>query len=404
MNNFLFNQSTILKLLLIIIFLNGMHGLYPKLYAIDLMEMDLDLEVNKLSGSNIFNQILWIGTLIISVFLLIKQKNFDWNILRSKYFFTLYLISITILFSSIFSEHFDVSLKRIALFFISLISLFIIVYLSENRFKVFDVLIFCFFIVFAWDLLSIITFNGIDIDGYFRGVHGQKNSAGMIYSYFFIYFINRLKYSFSKLDLICLILSIGLLLLSSSKTAICISFLYIFLSRYPRLFTRIIPVLIVVLPLLVLAFLLDFYDLPDDTLTGRGEIWEFLRYYSDDFLWSGMGFGSFWGVGEGAENIVYGYGYIQMINNAHNGYYDAAISGGVILLLLIPFQFLLHFFMLEKCNNYKYSYFCGFCLFSLIIGNVTESTLFYAQFIAWNIYLVSFFCILNCKLNYVRLN
>jgi len=395
MGSLLINKATLLKASIFLILLYVMHGVTPKLNAVGLAELDLNEETLALSSSSLLRQLIWVSTAVFGCYLLTRENSKISSILNTKLLLPFYFSILCIFVSAFYADYTYLSLKRISLFLISTGSLFLLVYLGEVRFKILDVLKACFVVIAIWDVLSIVAFNGVDYDGYFRGVHGQKNSAGAVYSYFVIFFLNRLLNKMNRHDVVYLALATIFLLASFSKTSVLIVGLYILLAPYPRLLNNILASLLLLLPMLIVVYFLRLFDLPFDFLTGRGAIWEFLRYYSEGLLTFGYGYGSFWGVGSSGENTQFGVGYLQLINNAHNGYVDLLLAGGVILLLTVVLHLLSHLALLRVTKEYEYNYFCSFCLFSLVLSNVTETTMFSPNSLSWVIYLISFFCILN---------
>ncbi|MBT1065574.1 O-antigen ligase family protein [Bowmanella sp. Y26] len=69
----------------------------------------------------------------------------------------------------------------------------------------------------------------------------------------------------------------------------------------------------------------------DPTLTNRVVIWELLAQYIETEPYFGFGFGAFW-VSDAALSFVTRWGYI---GNAHSGYYEAMLHGGLLCLLLV---------------------------------------------------------------------
>ena len=68
----------------------------------------------------------------------------------------------------------------------------------------------------------------------------------------------------------------------------------------------------------------------DATLTDRTVIWEILWPFIQDKFALGYGYGAFWSS-YGAEEFIESWGYI---GNAHNGYLEMLLHGGVPLLIL----------------------------------------------------------------------
>lgn len=395
MNSLIVRFSVIVRFLIVFLLLYCLHGLTPKLNAVDLVDFDLGLEVAALSSSNIFRQIMWVFYFWISLALLLSVSKRWVYLFTVKYLASYVFLVFLVFFSFVYSDYYFLSIKRSALFVVSSFVIFSLVYLGERDFYVLDLFLYCFVAVFCLDLLAVLFFNGIGSDGFFRGIHGQKNIAGSIYSYFFVYFVGRIDVNKLNFDMVFSLLSLLFLLMSGSKTAIAIVFLFFVIWKVDYLYRNFMRISIVMFSLLTVFYFLGLYDIPGDVLTGRGFVWEFIRIYSSDFMIHGFGFGSFWGVGESSRNLLSDYYYIQLINTAHNGYVDVILSGGCLLLLFLCLHLLLNIRLIEYTRSYKYSFFCGFVFFSLVFSNVTESSFFLTQSPTWVIYLVSFFCLLN---------
>lgn len=72
----------------------------------------------------------------------------------------------------------------------------------------------------------------------------------------------------------------------------------------------------------------------DPTLTDRTVIWELIIPMVFDKLLIGYGYGAFW-AGWGADDFIERWGYI---GNAHNGYIEILLHGGVLLLSVFFLQ------------------------------------------------------------------
>ena len=68
----------------------------------------------------------------------------------------------------------------------------------------------------------------------------------------------------------------------------------------------------------------------DATLTGRTLIWDFANSEIAQRPFFGWGYQSFWQVGPDAPSVVDAPGFIKMMPNGHNGYYDTTLELGYI--------------------------------------------------------------------------
>ena len=76
----------------------------------------------------------------------------------------------------------------------------------------------------------------------------------------------------------------------------------------------------------------------DSTFTGRTIIWDFAFYMMERRPHLGWGYQSFWLVGIDAPSVVEAPGFVKMMPNAHNGYYDTMLElGNVGYMLLLIF-------------------------------------------------------------------
>lgn len=139
------------------------------------------------------------------------------------------------------------------------------------------------------------------------------------------------------------IISVFLIFYSNSKTAFGLAILTPALAALfliARKTMRISPAVIVwgiVLGYFILSQATGFnmnrvsYILyGDSSFTGRQVIWNFanLEIARKPFL--GWGYQSFWLVGPGGPSLVDGPGWVKMMPNSHNGYYDVILELGYV--------------------------------------------------------------------------
>jgi O-antigen ligase len=76
----------------------------------------------------------------------------------------------------------------------------------------------------------------------------------------------------------------------------------------------------------------------DSTFTGRTIIWDFAEFEIARRPLLGWGYQSFWLVGPDAPSVVEAPGWVKMMPNAHNGYYDMTLELGYVgYALLVTF-------------------------------------------------------------------
>jgi len=187
--------------------------------------------------------------------------------------------------------------------------------------------------------------------GYFLG----KNYLGECAGVAFLLSIHEMFYPGRRraLGIIVIVIATLLVFLSDSKTALGLTFISPFLAGVTliaRKVTRISPAIILLsIPLCyaVLSSVSNFnmnrvsYMLyGDSTFTGRTIIWDFAQHEIERRPLLGWGYQSFWLVGPDAPSIVEAPGWVKMMPNAHNGYYDTMLEMGYVgLAFLVAFIF-----------------------------------------------------------------
>jgi O-antigen ligase len=194
----------------------------------------------------------------------------------------------------------------------------------------------------------------IGYQGYFNG----KNYLGECAAVAFLLSLHEMLYRGRRRALGIIVAGIAILLvfLSDSKTAFALAFICPFLAGLTlivRKITRISPAIILLsIPFcyIVLSSVSNFninrisYMLyGDSTLTGRTIIWDFAQYEIARSPLLGWGYQSFWLVPD-SPAIVDAPGWIKMMPNAHNGYYDTMLEMGYagLVFLLVFIIAILH--------------------------------------------------------------
>ena len=146
-------------------------------------------------------------------------------------------------------------------------------------------------------------------------------------------------------------MAILLIYLSNSKTALGLALFAPFLAGLTLIIGRtfrLSPTIILVsiaLGYVVFSKLTGFnierisYLLTgDSSLTGRTVIWSFAETEIARSPFFGWGYQGFWLVGPDAPSVVDAPGWVKVMPNAHNGYYDVMLELGYIgLAFLIIF-------------------------------------------------------------------
>jgi O-antigen ligase len=186
-----------------------------------------------------------------------------------------------------------------------------------------------------------------DHAGAWRGLWFQKNALGghMSRSAFLFGFLTFANPALRKVWIVGLLMSIGLVMLTTSKTALVGLLLGFgilatgFLMKRGARLALVVCWLAVVFVGLFGALLVFQPDVlvgligRDLTLTGRTDIWEALRYVIADRPWLGHGYGAFWGIGSGPAEYV--KDLVQWdVPTAHNGWMETWLSVGLVGVLL----------------------------------------------------------------------
>jgi exopolysaccharide production protein ExoQ len=177
--------------------------------------------------------------------------------------------------------------------------------------------------------------------GYFPG----KNYLGECAALAIFLSLHELLYPGLRrtLGIVVVVIAILLLFLSNSKTALGLAFIAPFLAGLALIIRKkmriSLAIILLSMPLCyaVLSSVSNFnmnrisYMLyGDSTFTGRTIIWDFAQYEIARRPLLGWGYQSFWLVGPDAPSIVEAPGWVKMMPNAHNGYYDTTLEMGYI--------------------------------------------------------------------------
>jgi exopolysaccharide production protein ExoQ len=258
--------------------------------------------------------------------------------------------------------------------------------------------------LFSWTLMGVVVLNilfslafpsaGIETaihTGAWRGLYGQKNGLGrsMVFCAMIFSLLASSKLRNKLLWWIGLLLSVALVLLSTSKTALSLMILLLILPsflQYLRLRYN------VLLPSLLAAFLtlsvvivlvvgnqeVIFTSLGRDaTLTGRTDIWDAALEQVSNRPLLGFGYKSFW-LEEGLQSREIFYRTSWKVPNSHNGYLDLLLDlgglglGAFLLSLGMSFVRAIAWLRLHAGPEGLYPL---VCLCYIVLYNVTESTL-----------------------------
>jgi exopolysaccharide production protein ExoQ len=186
----------------------------------------------------------------------------------------------------------------------------------------------------------------IGYPGYFPG----KNYLGEFAALAIFLSLHEMVYPGLRrtLGAVVVVIATLLLFLSDSKTALGLAFVAPFLAGLTliiRTKMRIsLAIILLSIPFcyVILSSVSNFnmnrvsYMLyGDSTFTGRTIIWDFAEYEIARRPLLGWGYQSFWLVGPDAPSIVEAPGWVRMMPNAHNGYYDTMLEMGYVGLALL---------------------------------------------------------------------
>jgi exopolysaccharide production protein ExoQ len=241
----------------------------------------------------------------------------------------------------------------------------------------------------------------IGYQGYFSG----KNLLGEFAAIAFLLSIYELLYPGHRrvLGIIVAVIAIALLFLSSSKTALGLALLAPFLAALTLIVGRTFRIsAAVILVGLTLVYLvgtkLTGFDTDriaylltgDSTFTGRTIIWTFAETEIARSPFLGWGYQGFWLVGPDAPSIVDAPGWVKLMPNAHNGYYDVMLELGYVgLTLLVIFLVTsLHVVSRVADHDYRRAWLLLTVALFIIIYNSLETLWFRAFDMSWVVFVI----------------
>jgi len=260
-----------------------------------------------------------------------------------------------------------------------------------------------------------------DEGGNFMGMYGHRNAAGLISTIAFFCWLSAARWSSDRLSRFFFYIGSGIWCIftffTASKTSIILSVLspiaVITLSHIVRRYGISVWVSFVTLFLTAMIFLsisIIFANptldeivgifVPDTTLTGRTILWRFLLEEISFHPWFGVGFGSFWGIGETSPAVVFGTGFISATSQGHNGYLDILLTTGVVGLILFSIFMMstflygmrsLHYHKLTGSNNAGAIEFLLYIIFAAVPSNITESSFLRGPADLWFFFVLAYF-------------
>ncbi|MBC3767646.1 O-antigen ligase family protein [Neptunicella marina] len=182
----------------------------------------------------------------------------------------------------------------------------------------------------------------------FLGIMADKNTGARLYAYALL-IMWGLKLYQRKWDIAACLVLLVCILLAQSATAVVMTtagigvITLLRLLRSPRPQHNLNRILLFCLLLAGGSLLISYFyeDLlallgRDPTLTNRVIIWQLMDTYVAQHQWLGYGFGAFW-ASDAVDGFVDSWGYI---GNAHSGYYEALLNGGMVCLIIVCLLFI----------------------------------------------------------------
>ena len=198
------------------------------------------------------------------------------------------------------------------------------------------------------------------------------------------------------------ILCFGLVLLSTSKTALLVSCASIGIFVALRIFRRLpglrIPLAyfsvmaVSVFLVAVLAFPEEMFGLigKDPTFTGRTDIWDALMVSIREKFWLGYGYGVYWMDPNGPSYYV----RLQLewgVPTAHNGWMESWLSAGFVVVAIFGLLYVLT--LLFAINRMKHggveAYWAILVTLSFLFFSMSESTILAQNDLTWLIFVAT---------------
>ncbi len=302
-------------------------------------------------------QILWSGIYLITLLLILRQwKQFIRVASRNK--LLVLLIGIALV-SFLWSAAPQVTLRRsIALVGTTLFGVYLVVRYSPS--ELLRLIAWTFGIGAVLSVIFALALPEYGIQPYgggmtWRGIYRHKNLLGRLMALNAIALLlmapSNPRYRWVIWPSICL--SVGLLLLSQTKTGLVIFLtLIILLPIYKALrwnYTLMLPFLIIVLNVAAIVIMWLVTNLEpllvsigkDITLSSRTPLWEAVIHKIQERPWLGYGYGAFWLGWQGESAYVWQVEWDAP--NAHNGILDVCVDLGLVGLTIFLLGFLMTF-------------------------------------------------------------
>lgn len=300
---------------------------------------------------NLANQVCGLLTLLVPLFFFIRHKVFlSKSFYRQNLFLLLFLGCVAASIS--WSSEPMLSFKR----FVALLSVVFFAGFIAWRYSL-ERIAFLFGcvigaaalvgLIFAVIRPDIAFISGGIRDGAFRGVFAEKNAGARLNAIAILLLLPMIRqrnpmamlYGLSALIAIGLAQSataIALIVAGTASYAYFITLIRLRINRSLLAFTAATLVFFLLCGVLYAnyAMLLELVG-RDPSLTDRTLIWELLQPLIDAQFLKGYGFGAFWASAD-ADAFITRWGYI---GNAHSGYVETLLNGGLIQLIALLLMF-----------------------------------------------------------------
>ncbi|KQT67975.1 O-antigen ligase [Pseudomonas sp. Leaf434] len=300
---------------------------------------------------NLANQVCGLLTLLVPLFFFIRHKVFlSKSFYRQNLFLLLFLGCVAASIS--WSSEPMLSFKR----FVALLSVVFFAGFIAWRYSI-ERIAFLFGcvigaaalvgLIFAVIRPDIAFISGGIRDGAFRGVFAEKNAGARLNAIAILLLLpmirqrNPLAMLYGLFALIAIGLAqsataIALIVAGTASYAYFITLIRLRINRSLLAFTAATLVFFLLCGVLYAnyAMLLELVG-RDPSLTDRTLIWELLQPLIDAQFLKGYGFGAFWASAD-ADAFITRWGYI---GNAHSGYVETLLNGGLIQLIALLLMF-----------------------------------------------------------------
>ncbi len=368
------------------------------------VQADLDPAIYETaSRSNAINQAIWFALLAFSIMLSVMRRIDPLQASRALLPLFAYLLWSAATLPWAVDHH--IALRRLILQFCIVGSIWLPVAMIRDATHVRRILLYVLFVTVLANAAAAVVVKPSGL-GY-AGLFSQKNGLGAVVAMALVTFLfsfDRERSTDCIISVIGTVLSLGLLVVSKSKTSIIlaaavplIAWAAAGLARSLRIRPAVIVLAVVIVSSSATIVALNFGLRSNtilhalfggDTFTGRTAIW--------DFAWSefltrplaGFGFNGFWGVGANAAATYSNNAFFADILQAHEGYLDILLETGLIGLVIFVALVLR---TLRNCSRVIClrggTFFLAMTLF-FVLHNFFESSIFRRFEPIWVLFLI----------------